>query len=418
LQNSTLVYFYTYNIPLKTGNGFVVRNYSNLRSYVKLGYKITGIYVTTESNPDMKNIDVHFPEVNWEIINPVSASKLFKFQKRIGFWFGIHNKWLLESIFPFRSIINEDIIRKKDHSPNAIYHFESISTACGAYGVPEIKAIWSNHDYVSERFVKIRKTRGIKLTIRDRFKHFIYHKRIKKTEDLIAKSSKLIVTVSESETIKYKVRWPKLNIYLLPISWSVEKIINKNKNRVENGELNLLHLGRVDGFLGSQSLKYILLKVFPLISKELLDKIKLSVVGFIGETELSIEMKNIISTYSNVDVLGFVDDLKPYYANSDLHVVGATIATGSRTRIIESFVFGLPVISTRESADGLIGLENRSNILLADSPNEFADYLINILKNPDQLVSLKLNGRTLYDKYYHSKVVTKKLKNLLNKYVI
>ena len=101
-----------------------------------------------------------------------------------------------------------------------------------------------------------------------------------------------------------------------------------------------------------------------------------------------------------------------------MHVVGATIATGSRTRIIESFVFGLPVISTRESADGLIGLENRSNILLADSPNEFADYLINILKNPDQLVSLKLNGRTLYDKYYHSKVVTKKLKNLLNKYVI
>ena len=67
MQNSTLVYFYTYNIPLKTGNGFVVRNYSNLRSYVKLGYKITGIYVTTESNPDTKNIDVHFPEVNCEM---------------------------------------------------------------------------------------------------------------------------------------------------------------------------------------------------------------------------------------------------------------------------------------------------------------------------------------------------------------
>ena len=201
------------------------------------------------------------------------------------------------------------------------------------------------------------------------------------------------------------------------MSWSEEGIINKKENWTKNGMLNLLHLGQIDGFLGSQSLQYILLKVFPLIPKDKLEKIKLSVVGQIGSSNLSIEMKKLISSFPNVELFGFIKDLKSVYKNSDLQVVAATLATGSRTRIIESLVFGLPVLSTCESADGLIGIENNENILLSRDPSEFANHLVNIFDNPHKLSSLRSNGRATYDKYYHSTIGAQKLGHLLEKYV-
>ena len=41
----------------------------------------------------------------------------------------------------------------------------------------------------------------------------------RKVETLIAKSTSLMITISETETKKYKSRWPKSNIHLFPISW-------------------------------------------------------------------------------------------------------------------------------------------------------------------------------------------------------
>ena len=411
------VFFYTCHIPLKTVNGFVVRNYTNLKLYLELGYKVSGVYVVNETNPDMKNIDDHFPDVDWEILIPSPVPIITQMKKRVGYWLGFNNSWLLDSLYNFKSVINKDLKRKKAKYPDAIFHFESITTACGVYGIPNINSIWSNHDYVSERFIKIRKHRKINYSILESYKNTLHYNRLKKSEDLIAYSSNLIITISESETKKYKQRWQTSNIHLLPMSWSEEGIINKKENWTKNGMLNLLHLGQIDGFLGSQSLQYILLKVFPLIPKDKLEKIKLSVVGQIGSSNLSIEMKKLISSFPNVELFGFIKDLKSVYKNSDLQVVAATLATGSRTRIIESLVFGLPVLSAYESADGLIGMENNENILLSRDPSEFANHLVNILNNPHKLSSLRSNGRATYDKYYHSTIGTQKLGHLLEKYV-
>lgn len=63
-------------------------------------------------------------------------------------------------------------------------------------------------------------------------------------------------------------------------------------------------------------------------------------------------------------LLGFVPDLEPLYRDCQLQVVTATEASGLRTRIVESFARGLPVLSILPAAKGVAGLNPGVNILL------------------------------------------------------
>ena len=123
--------------------------------------------------------------------------------------------------------------------------------------------------------------------------------------------------------------------------------------------------------------------------------------------------KKIASKFSNISCEGFVDDIRKYYHESDLQLVAPTVATGSRTKIIESLVYGLPVLSTSEAADGLIGLKNKENIFLAETPKKFLNHLKHIIENPSILKSIRKNGRDTYDALYSQNSGKNKLKELI-----
>ena len=89
------------------------------------------------------------------------------------------------------------------------------------------------------------------------------------------------------------------------------------------------------------------------------------------------------------------------------------MATGSRTKIVESLVYGLPVLSTFEAADGLIGLKNKENIFLAETPKEFLNHLKYIIENPSILKSIRKKGRDTYDNLYSQELGKNKLKEII-----
>ena len=68
-----------------------------------------------------------------------------------------------------------------------------------------------------------------------------------------------------------------------------------------------------------------------------------------------------------IEVTGFVDDIVPYYHQSDIFVAPLRIARGVQNKILQAFSCGLPVISTSMGAEG-IDYTDRKNILIADEP--------------------------------------------------
>jgi len=80
----------------------------------------------------------------------------------------------------------------------------------------------------------------------------------------------------------------------------------------------------------------------------------------------------------NVTVLGRLDDLTPYLRAMDVSIVPLFFESGTRYKILEAAVCGVPVVSTSLGAEGL-NLSHDKHLLIADSAQDFSKSVIRML---------------------------------------
>lgn len=98
------------------------------------------------------------------------------------------------------------------------------------------------------------------------------------------------------------------------------------------------------------------------------------------------------ATRPGVTVTGGVPDVRPYYQQAWLQIVPLRIGGGTRLKIPESMALETPVVSTTIGAQGL-DLRHDVDILLADSPAEFAGQTARALRDADLRARLASVGR-------------------------
>ena len=96
--------------------------------------------------------------------------------------------------------------------------------------------------------------------------------------------------------------------------------------------------------------------------------------------------------YQEVVVEGYIEDLDAAYGLAELQLVGSAVATGVRTRIVESLARGVPVLSTPEGASGLEGLRHGVDLLLANTAEEYASELSALVESRTRLATLAEAG--------------------------
>jgi polysaccharide biosynthesis protein PslH len=82
----------------------------------------------------------------------------------------------------------------------------------------------------------------------------------------------------------------------------------------------------------------------------------------------------------SVDFAGEVPDVRPYYQKAWMQIVPLRIGGGTRLKIAEGLAMANPVVSTTLGAQGL-DLHHQEHLLLADSPQDFADAMICYAEN-------------------------------------
>jgi glycosyltransferase involved in cell wall biosynthesis len=101
----------------------------------------------------------------------------------------------------------------------------------------------------------------------------------------------------------------------------------------------------------------------------------------------------------DVDVLGFVDDLSPYLAETAVFIVPLLAGGGMRVKILDAWSWGLPIVSTSIGAEG-IRFRQGQEILIADTPQAFARATCQLMDNPALRERMRANGRAwLEDRY-------------------
>jgi glycosyltransferase involved in cell wall biosynthesis len=100
-----------------------------------------------------------------------------------------------------------------------------------------------------------------------------------------------------------------------------------------------------------------------------------------------------------VEVTGYVTDPKPFLAETSAFIVPLHAGGGMRVKIIDAWSWGLPIVSTTIGAEG-IEIRPGQDILIADTPGDFAEAVGQLLHSPEFGQKLAHNGRqTVLEKY-------------------
>jgi polysaccharide biosynthesis protein PslH len=170
------------------------------------------------------------------------------------------------------------------------------------------------------------------------------------------------------------------------------------------GSKNILTLGTLHYPPNADGIRWFINKVFPLISQRVPD-IELTIIGKNPPADF---LDLAVRHPDAIKVTGYVPDLVPYLEESSLMVVPVRAGGGMRVRILEAFAYAMPVVTTTVGLEG-IQAEPGKDVLVADSPADFADSVIRLLHDDALQIQLSRNGRRLAEIKYDWKVTLKGL---------
>ena len=112
-----------------------------------------------------------------------------------------------------------------------------------------------------------------------------------------------------------------------------------------------------------------------------------------------------------VVVTGYVPDVRPYFEKASVFVAPLRAGSGIQTKNLEAMAMGVPVVTTSVGAMGLeadIGKE----LLVADTPADFAEHVIHLLDNESLRKTLAQTARTRVETNYSWEAIGDRLEHV------
>lgn len=133
---------------------------------------------------------------------------------------------------------------------------------------------------------------------------------------------------------------------------------------------------------------------------------KLMVVGKDPSREIQALAEN-----PNIIVTGTVDALPPYLQKATVAVAPITYGAGIQNKILEAMSCGTPVVTTPQAV-GALSIKPGQDILVADTPENYAQAILGVLDNQKQQEMLGRNGRLYVEQHHHWPNVAARLETI------
>jgi polysaccharide biosynthesis protein PslH len=108
---------------------------------------------------------------------------------------------------------------------------------------------------------------------------------------------------------------------------------------------------------------------------------------------------NPLRERSNVQIMGWVPDVKPFLHAATVYVVPLRMGSGTRLKLLQALATRQAVVATRIGAQG-VAVEDGAQVALADTADEFAKAVIRLLKDPERRQALGENGAAFVAEHY------------------
>ena len=227
---------------------------------------------------------------------------------------------------------------------------------------------------------------------------------LKQYEGEICRGFGGLLTVSrEDEVALQEAAGKSLEATVIPIAIDTDEVVKVR--RCADAD-HILHIGtmfwppNIDGIL------WFLREIFPLIQAKR-PKTTLDLVGAKPPPEIMAHSSN----GSGINVTGYVADPTPYYESTGVMVVPLRAGGGMRVKILNALAQGLPIVSTTLGCEG-ITVEHGRHLLVADTPEAFAQAILDLLQDKRLANELGDNGRHLIQSTYDYRAACRPLEAL------
>jgi glycosyltransferase involved in cell wall biosynthesis len=149
--------------------------------------------------------------------------------------------------------------------------------------------------------------------------------------------------------------------------------------------LTLLFLGSFRHAPNREALNWFVGQVFPRV-REREPAVRLVVIGSDPPPRHSLPADGAI------ELKGFVENVREPLARYAVFICPILSGSGMRVKLLEAFAAGIPVVSTRLGAEGLAAKDGEL-CALADSPEDFAEHVTDLLGNPEKAAEMARRAR-------------------------
>jgi glycosyltransferase involved in cell wall biosynthesis len=163
------------------------------------------------------------------------------------------------------------------------------------------------------------------------------------------------------------------------------------------------HLPNSDGMI------WFLDNIFPIIL-HLESQARIYVVGKSPTRQL------LARASEKVIITGFVEDVRPYMARSQVFVIPLLAGGGIRGKALEAMAMKRPIVTTTIGVEG-IHLRHEESALFADTPDAFAKAVVRLFLNPGLRERLADNAFATVQQHYNWEAKGKELDGLLRSVV-
>lgn len=185
----------------------------------------------------------------------------------------------------------------------------------------------------------------------------------------------------------------RLNIRVIPIAVDPDEVsvIERTPGPY------ILHIGTMYWPPNIDAVKWFVNRVYPIVRRQRSD-VQFDVVGARPPTEL-LEFNN---GDLGINVTGYVKDPRVYQERAAVMAVPLLAGGGMRVKILNALAAGIPIVSTTLGCEG-IDVTPGKDILIGDTPDEFATQVLQVLNDPTVGDQLSNNGRKLVEEKYDYK---------------
>jgi polysaccharide biosynthesis protein PslH len=195
-----------------------------------------------------------------------------------------------------------------------------------------------------------------------------------------------VVAVSDKDREILEKEFGAKNIFAIPTGVDIEYFSPREEPVAEN---SLVFTGSMDWLPNEDAILFFACEILGLIKREI-PAVKLTVVGRNPSKHLVKELKN----HPEIDVVGRVDDVRPFISNHALYIIPLRIGGGTRIKAYEAMAMGKAIVSTMVGVEGL-PVTDGENVILADDPDSFAGAVVTLLRNAEKRQRIGMNAMQL-----------------------